>query len=309
MAQTICIAGAGDLGQYLLEELSSDERYNVAVLTRQKDKAIPNLKATFHPTDYSEESVLSILDATGATALISTIRCPDEKYISLHQGFLNACLRSTTCKRFIPSEWAGNVELYPGIPRAYGNTRAPFRKILEQTPEIQWTSFNHGWFMDYFVKQNQTYMTHHAGEFPINHNSWEYCVRGTGDEPQSWTCGRDVGRAVAELLAAPEWEQVTYIAGEWGTYNEAVKLMESFHGRQYSRTYRPESEIRESLEKYKNDSESWELAIAEGEEWQISGATCCPEEKTLRQRHKYFSSLHFLSIQELLKKAEATGHV
>lgn len=48
-------------------------------------------------------------------------------------------------------------------------------------------------------------MTHLSGEFPIDLKTWKYCVRGTGDEPQTWTCGRDVARAVVELLDAPSW--------------------------------------------------------------------------------------------------------
>jgi len=309
--QTICLAGVGDLGRYLLEEISSDERYNVAVLTRQKDKISPSPKISVHQTDYTEDSVLSIINATAAAVLISTIRCPDPDYVPLHRGFLNACIRSKKCKRFIPSEWAGNIEDYPAIPGAYGKTRAPFREILKQTTGIEWTLFNHGWFMDYFVQADQTYMTHHPGEFPISLKAWDYTVRGTGNEPQAWTCGRDVARAVVELLAAPEWETVTYVAGEWGTYNEAAKLMETFYARPFSSIkYRPESEIRKSLEEHKDDApDSLPLALAEGEEWQISGATSCPEEKTRRQREKYFSGVRLLSIKEALEKAKKTGHI
>ena len=74
--------------------------------------------------------------------------------------------------------------------------------------------------MDYFVQADQTYMTHHPGEFPINLKAWDYTVRGTGNEPQSWTCGRDVARAVAELLAAPEWVGQTnsFIHLSWELY-------------------------------------------------------------------------------------------
>jgi hypothetical protein len=156
-------------------------------------------------TDYSEESVLSILDSTRASVLISTIQCPEDSYIRIHQGFLNACLRSVHCKRFIPSEWAGNIEDYPGLPRAYGKSRAPFRAILQQSHGVEWTLFNHGWFMDYFVPQDKSYMKCTPGEFPFDLKLWTYCVKGTGDEPQSWTCGRDVAKAVTELLTAREW--------------------------------------------------------------------------------------------------------
>jgi hypothetical protein len=80
-------------------------------------------------------------------------------------------------------------------------------------------------------------------------------------------------------------------------------------GRPFSRSHRPESDIRKSLEEHKDDGESEELALAEGEEWQISGATACPEEKTRRQREKYFSRVDFLSIEQLLKKVETDGRV
>lgn len=82
-------------------------------------------------------------------------------------------------------------------------------------------------------------------EFPIDPNGWAACVRGTGDEEQTWTCGRDVGKAVVELCKAKQWvrrrnncrrvlligqEQITYVAAEWSTFNKAIRVMEAFHG-------------------------------------------------------------------------------
>jgi len=106
--------------------------------------------------------------------------------------------------------------------------------------------------MDYFLPEEKSYMKYLPGEFPIHLKTWSYCVRGTGDEPQSWTCGHDAANAIAELLAAPEWvltsfvyltfiaigslltkvyqEQVTYVTGEFGSFNKAAKVMESFYG-------------------------------------------------------------------------------
>lgn len=64
--------------------------------------------------------------------------------------------------------------------------------------------------MDYFVGEKKSYMKYLPGEFPIDLAKWEYVVRGTGDEPQSWTCGRDVAKAVAELLDADEWVRMFF---------------------------------------------------------------------------------------------------
>ena len=40
------------------------------------------------------------------------------------------------------------------------------------------------------------------------------------------------------------------------------------------------------------------------DEFSIDGATACPEEKTLKQREKYFSGMKFSSIKQVLERAE-----
>lgn len=80
-------------------------------------------------------------------------------------------------------------------------------------------------------------------------------------------------------------------------------------GRPLQRSNRTVAEINSSLEKYKNQPDSSELAIAEAEEWTVTGATACPKEKTLRQREKYFKNVEFLSLREMLGLAEREGFV
>lgn len=133
-------------------------------------------------------------------ALISFLNPPPDKYFSIHVALLEACKNSKLCKRFIPSEWAGNIKDFPHLPRFYGASRAPFREVLAKQNEVEWTLVNQGWLMDYFLKASQTYMPAIPDEFPIDPNQGKACIRGTGEEPQSWTCARDVARAVAALL-------------------------------------------------------------------------------------------------------------
>ena len=156
-------------------------------------------------TDYTETSVLKILEETGAFALISLIQPPDDLYLPIHTALLNACVKSPTCKRFIPSEWVGNIEDFPMLPTFYGASREPFRQLLRETRGIEWTLFNGGWLADYFLNKEKTYMPAIPDEFPIDANGFKACIRGTGDEPQSWTCAREIARAVVELLRAPQW--------------------------------------------------------------------------------------------------------
>ena len=74
--------------------------------------------------------------------------------------------------------------------------------MLRAQMEVQWTLFNHGWLADYFLPPRTTHLALIEGMFPIDIESWTTCIRGTGDEPQSWTAARDVGAAVAELCRA-----------------------------------------------------------------------------------------------------------
>ncbi|KAJ5080808.1 hypothetical protein N7456_013518 [Penicillium angulare] len=85
--------------------------------------------------------------------------------------------------------------------------------------------------------------------------------------------------------------------------------MERFYGQPFTREYRSLADIMRSFESYKDQPHSQELAVIEIEQWTVSGATACPKEKTQRQMMKYFPSIHFLSLEDMLTMAEAKGHV
>ncbi len=70
---------------------------------------------------------------------------------------------------------------------------------------MEWTIFNNGWLMDYFLTEDKTYMPAIPDEFPIDPNNWKACIRGTGDQLQSFTSARDIAKALVMLLSAPEW--------------------------------------------------------------------------------------------------------
>ena len=49
------------------------------------------------------------------------------------------------------------------------------------------------------------------GMFPVDLEGWSTLFRGSGEEVQSWTCGKDVGRGVVALCGADEWVCWTFL--------------------------------------------------------------------------------------------------
>ncbi|KAL9031262.1 MAG: hypothetical protein Q9196_000700 [Gyalolechia fulgens] len=333
--QVIAIAGAGDLGRYICEEILASPDFSVVILTRsvkhppqiplRNDKptltfqtenkwftTLPHPTA-IHQTNYTLSSLLPILDATHATALVSFLNIPDPSYIAIHAALLTACAQSATCKRLIPSEWAGDSERYPDKPAYYATSRLPFRTMLARQAEVEWTLVNCGWLAEYFLPARKSYMAPIKGKFPVDPDGWAACLRGRrGEEMQSWTCASDVGRAVVELCRVPKggWERWTFVAGEWSSFEEAVKTIERFYGRPMPRTYKSSEEIRHALAEHAGDDPiSEELETAQVEEMMVEGYMTCPKEKTLMQRDQYFKDISFMCLKQLLQYAEARDHV
>ncbi|KAL8993177.1 MAG: hypothetical protein Q9169_006549 [Polycauliona sp. 2 TL-2023] len=280
--QVVAVAGVGHLGRYVCEELLASPNFDVVVLARPDSNRdwleIKGIHA--FPTNYTTPSVLSILNTTNATTLISFINLTDHRYITIHSALLSACQQSTACKRLIPSEWIGDIEAHPLKPAFYGITREPFRKQLKAQDTVTWTLFNNGWLADYFLPRGKTYMRPIPDEFPVDPNGWKACVRGTGEEVQSWTCGRDVGRAVVELY------------------------------RPMPRTNKPWQEIKHTLEAQVEGEElSQEAELAQVEEMMVMSYLACPKQKTLRQREKYFAGVRFRDLGQLLLEARGMEFV
>lgn len=66
--------------------------------------------------------------------------------------------------------------------------------------------------MDYFLTEDKSYMPPIPNEFPIDPNNWKACIRGTGNQVQSFSSGRDVAKALIMLLGAPEWVRTVLVS-------------------------------------------------------------------------------------------------
>ncbi|KAK2768049.1 f420-dependent nadp reductase [Colletotrichum kahawae] len=232
--QTVVIAGSGDLAQYLAEEFKVDNTHDVLLISRKEREFFTKLGVTTHEVDnYSTESVLAVLERANATVLISTLHTDDPTlYTSLHKALLLACKASKTCKRFIPSEFLGNLRRFDNIPRGIARARRAFRSELLDESEINWTLVNLGWLADYFVQKpdgSRSYIRPFPQGWPINMEERTVRVIGTGDEPICWTAARDVAKAVVKLVSHEEWPDHVYVFGEIGSWNQAIEKVERYH--------------------------------------------------------------------------------
>lgn len=123
---------------------------------------------------------------------------------------LEACTLSKTCKRFVPSECGGDIDKHPDKPRFYIPTHGAIRQSLKSQNIVEWTLVNNGWFMDYFVPSNKTYMKSLGNVWPLNMETWEAMIPGTGDEPIGFTAARDVAKACVKLITTDKWVCFTY---------------------------------------------------------------------------------------------------
>jgi swainsonine biosynthesis oxidoreductase SwnR len=98
-------------------------------------------------------------------------------------------------------------------------------------------------------------------------------------------------------------ENHTYVVGEVGTWNSAVKLLEEFHNRTFSKRTKSAEEIQTELEEASFDNPGQRMAT-EMDAWNISGASVVPWAVVEKQRKTYFEGVKFRTIRELLEEGE-----
>lgn len=295
----IAIAGAGDFARYFVEELLA-QKHDVVVLSRRRKPWFERPDISFRVTDYSIPSLVEQLhDCEG---LVSALLDYSMSNVTAHLALLEACKQSPGCKRFIPSEYGGNIDDFPDQPAFYFANHEPVRRALRDQKEIMWTLFNVGWLTDYLVPAKQRYIKDIGDYHPLNFQTNTLKIPGTGTERIAFTAARDAARAISCLFAAEceVWEQTTYVCGEMTTWNDVAALLEK-RGHRFQISYRSI----EVLEKQILDAKSEdEVIAAQYDVWSVSGAGFLPQEKLKLQAEKYFMGMKFRTVEEFLVEGE-----
>ncbi|KAH8774575.1 hypothetical protein F5883DRAFT_15742 [Diaporthe sp. PMI_573] len=299
----VAIAGSGAVTSYFAEELPA-AGIDVVILTRSIKPQFENLPGVQQfVTDYSVASVLEGIE--GSSALISAILDYTPAFIDVHRRLIEAATKSKTCKRFIPAEYGGNLEDFPDQPAFYSRLQGVIRAELAAQDDLEWTLLSTGWFVDYVVPARNRKLPDAGEAIPVNIAGNSMLIPGTGNEPLDVSAVRDVARAVAKLLQAPQWERYTYISGEKTTWNEIAALV---------RTKYPDIKVTHlSLNQMIDDiiahPEGEERIMAEYGIFSASHAGSLPAEKVAAHREKYFSGIKFRTGRELMAEVERDSNV
>ncbi|KAL4918442.1 hypothetical protein BDW62DRAFT_217618 [Aspergillus aurantiobrunneus] len=297
---TIAIAGSGDLTRYLTAEFAAANIPTV-LLTRRQKPHFSHPSITQEVVDYtSTASLTTALDKHNATALISTILTYDAAaFITAHTNLIAAATASTSCKRFIPSEYGVNIQDYPDQPGFYYDTREPIRAMLRAQRELEWTLVCCGWVVDYIVPRANRYMKDIGDAFPANLAERRMVVPGTGRERVDFIAARDLARGLARLvsLARGVWEEYVYLSGEQMSCDELGERVRRKYEGGFEVRYLSLRELVNAVREARGEEERIEA------EYKIvipSGAAALDAAKVERHRGLYFQGIKFRGVQEVL---------
>lgn len=287
----VAIAGYGDMARYIIEEFTK-VGHELIVLTRSHKYDIDRPGVTQFVTDYSLESLAVPL--RDAEVLVSTIGDQSLSYIDIHRNLIKACQQSPKCKRFMPSEYAGNLDTHPEQPAFYARSREPIRQLLREQTDLEWTLILVGWLADYVLPAANRYIRDFGEACPINLVDGTMVIPGTGDEPISFIWSRDVAKAMASLVSAPKWEQHTFVTGELSTWNNVAALLRD--------KYQPDLKVQHLsvstiLETIASAEDALSKGLAEHQLYSASHASALPQERLQAQRQKYFPGVQFRTLR------------
>lgn len=298
----VAVAGTGNLAHYLFEELRN-HGHELVVLTR-KTKSGQNFEQ--RETEYDVASLVSVLH--DCDALVSTIADFGNPSVATKIQFamIDACQQSSRCKTFIPSEWTCDTETYPDQPYLLAESNRVLHDKLASAKGLRTTIICNSWFANYVLPASNRYIRDIGPFWPMDHANKIFTIYGPGTQVLDFTGVRDIARAVAILLDSKEtWEPFTFISGDQLSWNELYAIMKRRDPAWATTNQSLGSSLdlilkNESIEKFIQGH--FELLI-------YSGASKLPNDKVQAHRTKYFPTLHFLSIEELLDAAHGKPNV
>ncbi|KAL3487286.1 hypothetical protein BJX62DRAFT_213875 [Aspergillus germanicus] len=307
----IAIAGTGDLARYFYASLPHHDHTPIA-LTRSPRPFLDELSIEQRVTDYTVPSLT--LHLSDCDAVISTISAQGQDHITAHLALLSACRLSPRCKRFIPSEWTGNIEKYPDLePRYMHETREPIRRALREQDEVMWTSVLVGWFAEYLlpVGHERRYFGALTVGWPVDFEKRVFVLYGEGERRVTLTSAWDVVEAVVGLLESGDekrWEEYTHIEGATVCWTNLLGILqERSEGEKWSVVRRGYEDAVGQVKKSERGGEYGKKVEAQLQLLGYTDFNCVDGKKARRQSEVYLPGMRFRGVKEVLDEAKVSG--
>lgn len=295
----IAIAGYGDVAKYLVEVFCNSS-HDIVLLSGRENTIPKGLKVEQRRTSYKLDELCAHL--ADCDAVVSTLSGPNDFYTSAHTAILEACTRSENCKKFLPSEFAINIEDFPDLPASSFPSRTAVRGALRAQHNVQWTLLCMGWFMDYLLPSSQRHLRNLDRAWMIDHNEKTFDLYGDGSQMVSLTSARDVARVMLALLEgnANEWTEYTCICAQAISYRDLYELWQKrTSGYMIKRINF--SEITNALTENKAADD---LVLDELRILGFTNASHLPEAKCIRWDSGLLEGIRGRDIETLLNEAE-----
>jgi hypothetical protein len=192
-----------------------------------------------------EEELRKTLAEHKIEVVLSTTSSSNARTFEAQVNLIRACAASDSVKRFAPSEWLLDFEKTDSKSQ-FGRIQRDIVTELRKHPNLEWTLFHTGYFMDYFGQPWAP--THMPSEVPfVDIEACQATIPGTGEEKVVWTHTTDVAKFVSRAVSMSlgTWKEDSWIVGDKVTFHQILAAAEKARGVKFSVTY-------DSLEKLKS---------------------------------------------------------
>ncbi|KAI8311137.1 hypothetical protein K4K61_012710 [Colletotrichum sp. SAR11_59] len=238
----VAVAGAtGGIGRAIVEAIQQAGTHDVIIFSRKANPTLASeLNVPIIEVDYADvEATTGTLEKHNVHTLISALTTTQslkaQDQIPEIQ-LIQAADAAKATRRFVPSDWG--IALDEGDRDVLFNAgfKLDSRKALEETTDLEHTSFHNGFFLDYWcmpaVKSHMTPWT-----VVVDMASNAAVLPGSGNVNVTFTHTSDVGRYVAAWLDVREWEPRTFLVGDTVTWNQFLAIAEDVKGTKFSVKY------------------------------------------------------------------------
>ncbi|KAH9226556.1 hypothetical protein K456DRAFT_1754692 [Colletotrichum gloeosporioides 23] len=225
MVRVAIAGGSGGLGRVITKAVARSGKHDVFVLSRR------TIGVGCLTVDYSNVSqITGLLKSNNIEVIISAIGIVFEDSYRAQMNLIEGASRSTTVRRFAPSEG------YPlPVPGSQMYKAAEYKvETLEKlkSTQMEYTRFISGFLMDYYG-----YPAVPCPVLPLavvlDVENCQAAIPTDGNSPVTLTHSETIGRFVAASLDLPCWPKKALIIGDTLTWNQALEIAEEARGKTF----------------------------------------------------------------------------